>query len=72
VVEGTGRIVIDGYSTLLRQNETLTIPTGRDYRIENPGKAPLTLIEVITGPYLGDDDITVIETGLPAKESAQG
>ena len=69
VIEGTGRIVSDGMTTLLRPNETLTIPTGRDYRIENPGKAPLTLIEVITGPYLGDDDAQEIETGLPEKET---
>lgn len=67
VIEGTGRIVSNGLTTLLRPNETLTIPTGRDYRIENPGKAPLMLIEVITGPYLGDDDARVIETGLPEK-----
>jgi mannose-1-phosphate guanylyltransferase/mannose-6-phosphate isomerase len=39
--------------------------------MENPGKVPLTLIEVQTGSYLGEDDIIryedVYARGLGAK-----
>ena len=30
---------------------------GKEHRLENPGKLPLQLIEVQSGPYLGEDDI---------------
>ncbi|MDW8284402.1 MAG: hypothetical protein RMK29_22070, partial [Myxococcales bacterium] len=30
-------------------------------RLENPGKIPLHLIEVQSGPYLGEDDIVRFE-----------
>ena len=32
-------------------------PIGTEHRLENPGKLPLQLIEVQSGPYLGEDDI---------------
>jgi hypothetical protein len=32
-------------------------PEGRVFRLENPGKVPMVLIEVQTGSYLGEDDI---------------
>ena len=32
-------------------------PLGAVHRLENPGKVPLHLIEVQSGPYLGEDDI---------------
>jgi mannose-6-phosphate isomerase-like protein (cupin superfamily) len=31
------------------------------HRLENPGKIPLTLIEVQSGAYLGEDDIVRID-----------
>jgi mannose-1-phosphate guanylyltransferase/mannose-1-phosphate guanylyltransferase/mannose-6-phosphate isomerase len=31
------------------------------HRLENPGKVPLNLIEVQSGPYLGEDDIVRTE-----------
>ena len=36
---------------------TVYIPLGTMHRLENPGKIPLELIEVQSGPYLGEDDI---------------
>jgi mannose-1-phosphate guanylyltransferase/mannose-1-phosphate guanylyltransferase/mannose-6-phosphate isomerase len=33
------------------------VPLGCMHRLENPGKVPLNLIEVQSGPYLGEDDI---------------
>jgi mannose-6-phosphate isomerase-like protein (cupin superfamily) len=29
--------------------------------VENPGRIPLTLIEVKTGSYLGEDDVVRVE-----------
>jgi mannose-6-phosphate isomerase-like protein (cupin superfamily) len=31
------------------------------HRLENPGRIPLTLIEVQSGTYLGEDDIVRFE-----------
>jgi hypothetical protein len=39
------------------ENQSVYIPLGAVHRMENPGKLPLTLIEVQTGSYFGEDDI---------------
>ncbi|MEO1641004.1 MAG: mannose-1-phosphate guanylyltransferase/mannose-6-phosphate isomerase, partial [Pseudomonadota bacterium] len=39
-------------------NQSVYIPIGVRHRLENPGKLPMVLIEVQTGAYLGEDDIT--------------
>jgi mannose-6-phosphate isomerase-like protein (cupin superfamily) len=36
-------------------------PIGTVHRLENPGKVAMYLIEVQTGSYLGEDDITRYE-----------
>ncbi len=57
VVEGTARVTIDDAVRLVSENQSVFIPLGAVHRLENPGKLPLTLIEVQTGAYLGEDDI---------------
>ena len=57
VVEGTARVTIDETAHLVSENQSVFIPLGAKHRLENPGKLPLTLIEVQTGAYLGEDDI---------------
>jgi mannose-1-phosphate guanylyltransferase / mannose-6-phosphate isomerase len=37
------------------------VPLGTVHRLENPGKVDLHVIEVQTGAYLGEDDITRYE-----------
>jgi mannose-1-phosphate guanylyltransferase/mannose-6-phosphate isomerase len=61
VVNGTALVTRDGEQTLLRENESAFVPLGCTHRLENPGKVPLNLIEVQSGPYLGEDDIVRIE-----------
>ena len=39
------------------ENESIYIPLGSKHRLSNPGKLPLTLIEVQSGTYIGEDDI---------------
>jgi mannose-1-phosphate guanylyltransferase / mannose-6-phosphate isomerase len=61
VVRGTARVTIDGETRIVHENESTYIPIGAKHRLENPGKIDLELIEVQTGSYLGEDDITRIE-----------
>lgn len=61
VVAGTAQVVRDGELLLLRENESVYLPLGAVHRLENPGKIPLTLIEVQSGSYLGEDDIVRLE-----------
>ncbi|WP_309139631.1 mannose-1-phosphate guanylyltransferase/mannose-6-phosphate isomerase [Siccirubricoccus sp. G192] len=61
VVNGTAMIQRDAESILLRENESVYLPLGCVHRLENPGMIPLTLIEVQSGAYLGEDDIVRIE-----------
>ncbi len=57
VVRGTARVTCDDHSFLVRENESTFVPLGTVHRLENPGVIPLELIEVQSGPYLGEDDI---------------
>src|SRR5713226_2554703 len=57
VVHGTALVQLGDERRLLRENESVYIPIGTEHRLENPGKLPLQLIEVQSGPYLGEDDI---------------
>jgi mannose-1-phosphate guanylyltransferase/mannose-6-phosphate isomerase len=61
VVNGTARVTRDAETLILRENESVYLPLGCVHRMENPGKIPLTLIEVQSGAYLGEDDIVRIE-----------
>ncbi len=61
VVAGTAVVERDGERILLRENESVYLPLGCVHRLENPGMIPLTLIEVQSGPYLGEDDIVRLE-----------
>jgi mannose-1-phosphate guanylyltransferase / mannose-6-phosphate isomerase len=57
VVHGTAMVQRGKERMLVRENESVYIPIGTEHRLENPGKLPLQLIEVQSGPYLGEDDI---------------
>jgi mannose-1-phosphate guanylyltransferase/mannose-6-phosphate isomerase len=61
VVEGAARVTVGAEVRLLGENESVYIPLGAVHRLENPGKVDLHLIEVQSGPYLGEDDITRYE-----------
>jgi mannose-1-phosphate guanylyltransferase/mannose-6-phosphate isomerase len=57
VVRGTAIVQRGEERMIVRENESVYIPIGTEHRLENPGKLPLQLIEVQSGPYLGEDDI---------------
>lgn len=58
VVAGSARITVGEDVRLLTENESVYIPLGAVHRLENPGKVALRIIEVQSGAYLGEDDIT--------------
>jgi mannose-1-phosphate guanylyltransferase/mannose-6-phosphate isomerase len=58
VVRGTAKVTIDDTSTLVAENQSVYIPLGARHRLENSGRIPMHLIEVQTGSYLEEDDIT--------------
>ncbi|MEZ5446153.1 MAG: mannose-1-phosphate guanylyltransferase/mannose-6-phosphate isomerase [Gammaproteobacteria bacterium] len=61
VVRGTARVTRGEEVFLLTENQSTYIPVGVIHRLENPGTIPLELIEVQSGPYLGEDDIVRFE-----------
>jgi mannose-1-phosphate guanylyltransferase/mannose-6-phosphate isomerase len=61
VVQGSALVTRDGETMLVRENESVDLPIGCVHRVENPGRIPLTLIEVQTGSYLGGDDVVRLE-----------
>lgn len=61
IVAGTAKVTVADQWHLLAENQSIYIPLGAKHRLENLGKLPVVLIEVQTGAYLGEDDITRYE-----------
>ena len=61
VVKGTAKVEIDSKTSVLCENESTYIPLGSKHRLSNPGKIPLSIIEIQSGSYLGEDDIVRFE-----------
>ena len=57
VVNGTAKVELDDKKEILSENQSIYIPLGSKHRLSNPGKILLTLIEVQSGAYVGEDDI---------------
>ena len=61
VVSGEAQVTCGEKVFPLKENESTYIPLGFKHRLENTGVAPLHLIEVQSGSYLGEDDIVRFE-----------
>ena len=61
VVHGRAKVTKNDETFELGENESVDIPVGAIHSLENPGEIDLQLIEIQSGPYLGEDDITRIE-----------
>lgn len=72
VGEATAKVTVDNDIKLVSENQSVYIPLGAVHRMENPGKVPLTLIEVQTGSYLGEDDIIRYEDVYARGQGAKG
>jgi mannose-1-phosphate guanylyltransferase / mannose-6-phosphate isomerase len=58
VVSGTARVTCGESVYTIQANQSTFVPMGVKHRLENPTDEPLQLIEVQSGNYLGEDDIT--------------
>ena len=57
IVDGTAKVELDAEIKYLVENESIYIPLGSKHRLSNPNEKDLTLIEVQSGSYVGEDDI---------------
>ena len=57
VVSGTASVVLGDEVLTLATNESVYVHVGQKHRLANETCAPLIIIEVQTGDYLGEDDI---------------
>jgi len=57
VMAGRARVTCDDHVFDVDVGGTADIPLGAIHRLENPGDAPLHIVEVQFGDYLGEDDI---------------
>jgi len=61
VIRGVAKVRLGDREFLLNPNESTYIPLETLHRLENPGTEDVHLIEVQTGAYFGEDDITRYE-----------
>ncbi|MGB2192421.1 MAG: cupin domain-containing protein, partial [Luminiphilus sp.] len=57
VVSGEAEVTRDEEQLTLSPDQSTYIPIGMKHRLANRGTAPLEVIEVQSGSYLGEDDI---------------
>lgn len=57
VISGTAEVLVGETTTLLTENQSVDIPKTALHRLGNPGKVPVEIIEIQSGPYLAEDDI---------------
>jgi mannose-1-phosphate guanylyltransferase/mannose-6-phosphate isomerase len=57
VVSGTAQVVNGERELTVNTNESTYIPPRNRHRLSNPHSVDLVIIEVQSGPYLGEDDI---------------
>lgn len=61
IVSGTAKVTRGDEHFYVTENQSTYIPHNTRHCLENPGKIPLRMIEVQSGPYLGEDDIVRFE-----------
>jgi len=57
IVSGEAKIILNGKIYNLKAGESIDIPAGTKHRIENITNEEISMIEVQTGSYFGEDDI---------------
>lgn len=61
VVEGTAVVTVNDSVQTIKEGESVYIPVGARHRLQNKSDKALTLVEVQTGVYFGEDDIVRYE-----------
>lgn len=57
VINGRAEITLGEKTSLIPPNNSVDIPAGVLHSVHNAGKKPLTIVEIQSGSYLGEDDI---------------
>ncbi len=57
VVKGEAVVILGEREITLREGEHIDIPVGAKHRLENRTAESLSIVEVQTGTYFGEDDI---------------
>ena len=60
-MSGQAVVTLDGAQTDVQANQSIYIPQGAKHRLQNQTSKLMVLIEVQTGSYFGEDDITRYE-----------
>ena len=61
VIDGTATVVLDGKNHIVNAGESIHIAMEAKHRVMNHSAELLTIIEVQTGTYFGEDDIVRLE-----------
>ncbi len=61
VIKGEAVVIINEKESLLNVNESIFIPARSKHRLENKTQNSLNIIEIQTGSYFGEEDITRYE-----------
>ncbi len=61
IIKGQGEVVLDNKVISVKLGDSVQIPLGAKHRMRNTGNSVLEFIEVQTGSYFGEDDITRFE-----------
>lgn len=72
ITAGTCTAVVDGETVVAGVGECVEIAIGQAHRITNAHDEPLALIEVQTGAYCGEDDITRLQDDYGRAEQPVG
>ena len=70
VVKGVAQVTVGEEVKTLKENQSTYIPVETKHRLENPGTEPLSIIEVQSGSYLGEDDIVRFDDVYGRKSDA--
>lgn len=60
-VKGRARVTLDTDVIYIEQNESVSIPVKTKHRLENDTSEEITIVEVSSGSYIGEDDIIRFE-----------
>ncbi len=62
ILRGTAKVTLESKTFFVHENESFFVKKSQPYQIENIGKIPLEMIEVQSGEYLGEDDVTYLQS----------
>ena len=61
VLEGEAEVTLNGSIVQLSAHQSIDVPVGATHRLRNSGPSVLRVVEVQSGPYLGEDDIERVD-----------